>query len=427
MLKTINETKYSVTERLSYGFSSLIPKWEIQKQLGDLMISLGLVKTALDLYLEIQSWENVIECYTRLDLRHKAAEIIENELKKNETVKLYCLLGDAKDDPKYYEIAWKLSKETSGRAQRHWGSYYFAKKDYQNAIPYLQKSLEINSLQEIIWLRLGYAALMEEKWDIAVQAYLRYTYIEPNGFESWNNLAKALIKLGDKKRAHKILHEALKCNFNNWKIWENFMIVSVDTGNFEDVINAYNRLIDLKSQEKFIDVEILTILVKAVKENLPDAHGKPSNRLHKKLTELIAHQCIQHPNESKLLELSANLADTPLLKAQKLQKLYRAYTQSDLSSSSSWTKNHEKCVKIMNLCKDLCKSSLEALENFNNDNEIQKSSIMSQLSSARLSVQGCVRAIENNNDEKSTEIQTLLDDLKFYVQKTTEEMKKRLG
>lgn len=59
-----------------------------------------------------------------------------------------------------------------------------------------------------------------ENWELAAQAYLRYTHLEPNGFESWNNLAKALIKLGDKKRAHKILTEALRCNFNNWKVWK---------------------------------------------------------------------------------------------------------------------------------------------------------------------------------------------------------------
>lgn len=235
------------------------------------MVSLGLIKSALDLYLQIQKWDSVISCYTILELKHKAAEIIRNELVKKETVELYCLLGDATDDIIWYEKAWEFSNQRSGRAQRHLGCYYFARKEYEQAIPYLEKSLTINSLQENVLARLGYAALALERWELAAHAYRQYTNIEPNGFESWNNLAKAYINLGDKKRAHKILNEAIRCNFDNWRVWENFLIVSVDTGNFEDGLNAHQRLTDLKG--KYLDKEILGLIVNAIKENLPDAEG----------------------------------------------------------------------------------------------------------------------------------------------------------
>lgn len=51
--------------------SGLNPKWIVEARLGDLMLSLGMVKTSLDLYLRLQLWEEVIVCYTMLDLRHK--------------------------------------------------------------------------------------------------------------------------------------------------------------------------------------------------------------------------------------------------------------------------------------------------------------------------------------------------------------------
>jgi tetratricopeptide (TPR) repeat protein len=197
--------------RSSYIFSSLlIPRHEVESQLANLMVSLGLIKGALDVYLKLQQWEEVINCYTILQLRHKAAEVINQELAKKPTVKLYCMLGDATDDVACYEKAWEFSNFTSGRAQRHWGNYYFARKEYSEAIPHLQKSLEINSLQEVTWLRLGYSALSLENWELAAHAYVRYTQLETNGFESWNNLAKCYIKMNDKKRAHKILQESLK-------------------------------------------------------------------------------------------------------------------------------------------------------------------------------------------------------------------------
>lgn len=54
-------------------------------------------------------------------------------------------------------------------------------------------------------------------------------------FEAWNNLAKAYIKLGDKKRAWYCFHDALKSNFNCWEVWDNLMVVSVDLGFFWEV------------------------------------------------------------------------------------------------------------------------------------------------------------------------------------------------
>lgn len=69
------------------------PIWKIETQYADLLLNIGLVKIALDIYLKIKLWEEVIVCYTILKLRHKAAEIIREQLKVKSTVKLWCLLG----------------------------------------------------------------------------------------------------------------------------------------------------------------------------------------------------------------------------------------------------------------------------------------------------------------------------------------------
>lgn len=323
-MTSINNDEVKPNDKLSYIFSSLMtPRYKIEVLLGDLMVSLGLIKGALDVYLRVQQWEEVINCYTRLQLKHKAAEIIQQELEKKPTVKLYCLLGDALDDINYYEKAWEFSKNKSGLAQRHFGMFYFGKNDFEKAVPHLQKSLELNSLQENLWLRLGYAALSLEKYEIASSAYLRYTQLEPNGFESWNNLAKCFIKLGNKKRAHKVLQEALKCNFDNWKIWENFLLVSIDIGSFEDALNAYNRLIELK--EKYFDEEVLQILINAISNDVVDSEGNKSKRLKKKAFEMLAHIGSINMSEGSVWELSALLTDESLKKAEKLQKAYKGY------------------------------------------------------------------------------------------------------
>lgn len=69
------------------------PMWKVEAQHADLLLNIGLVKNALDIYLKIKLWEEVIVCYTILKLRHKAAEIIQEQLNTKPTVKLLCLLG----------------------------------------------------------------------------------------------------------------------------------------------------------------------------------------------------------------------------------------------------------------------------------------------------------------------------------------------
>lgn len=53
---------------------------------------------------------------------------------------------------------------------------------------------------------------------MSAKAYRMYTYLHPNTFEAWNNLAKVYVKQGDKNRAYRALMEALRFNYDNWKV-----------------------------------------------------------------------------------------------------------------------------------------------------------------------------------------------------------------
>ncbi|CAH2232359.1 jg19162 [Pararge aegeria aegeria] len=401
----------AATSRLSYLWATgLSPAWNWRQQLADLYLSLGLVKAALEEYQRLQLWEDVIVCYTMLQLRHKAAEIIQQQIDIQPTVKLYCLLGDATDDVTCYSKAWEFSNHKSSRAQRHWGNYLFDHKKYEECIPHYEQSVDINSIQDRVWLRLGYAALMTENWELSAKAYRRYTYLHPNTFEAWNNLAKVYVKQGDKNRAYRALIEALRFNYDNWKLWENVIIVSIDTGHFDDVIRGCHRILDL--QHKFEDVELLSLFVRAILNDEKDAYGNSAARLQKRALELFGRITSIHQNKPEIWQLYSDLSPTYLLKAQRLLKAYKGYTQS-----GSWSNNPDTCKKVMELAENLLDYSLKARQEAEEKDHLQANQ---QLSSARLTGQAVIRAAEKQD---WPETQKMLDGLRELFNSVTEYMK----
>ena len=92
----------------------------------------------MDYALKLKRWEEVIQCYHLLDLRHKAVEVIEEQMKtEGETPLLLCMLGDATDQPEHYEKAIQVSQGRSARAFRSLGGYYFQRKQFDKAVEYL--------------------------------------------------------------------------------------------------------------------------------------------------------------------------------------------------------------------------------------------------------------------------------------------------
>lgn len=75
------------------------------------------------------------------------------------------------------------------------------------------------------------------------------------------------MRLGQKARAFKVLQEATKCDYDNWKVWDNILMVGTDLACFPEVINAYHRILDLK-EGRHVDTEVLGILVSAIRDNI---------------------------------------------------------------------------------------------------------------------------------------------------------------
>jgi len=296
-----------------------------------------------------------------LKLRSKAADVIRSLMAKQETVRLWCSLGDATDDPSCYEKAWELSNHKSAQAQRHWGFYFYKKKMYGDCISHFEESLKLNSLQVSLWFRLGFATLNEERWEESASAFRRYCNLEPDSFEAWNNLAKAYIRLGQKERAYSALQEAVKCNYEVWQVWDNMMAVSSDCRDFEQVIFCYHRILDLK--EKHIDDKILSVLTSVIVNGVNDSKGRQAYCHRKKALELFGRITSKVMNNPTIWQLYADLTasveqPTYLTRSkvvQYLQKAYNAALQDGL-----WSKHLPSTQNVISLCVSLGCAVLEA-------------------------------------------------------------------
>lgn len=379
--KSKNDT-VPLSLRLDLFFASgMKPHWIFRQNLANIMLNVGMVKGALEIYLELKLWEDVIVCYTILDMKGRATEIIQQELAKKPSVKLYCLLGDATESVEHYEKAWEFSGKKSSKAQKHWGLHYFGKQNYKEAIPHLQLSAELNGIQEQIWARLGYAALQVEDWKLAASAYKKYCSLEQSSFEIWNNLANAYIKMGEKSKAHKCLQDAIKCNYENWKVWDNFMVVSTDLGLFSDVLLSYHRILDLK-QEGHVDAQVLTILCDAI-------INTSARKYLNEALKLFGHLTAKVLTNSDVWRLYGDLTlvkEDDISEQKAMQYFQKAH--KILVSDAKWARDEKNIARVLEICLKMAKT-------------IDKSLVLSKkkdiLGSAKLSIQSVLKKIKDED------------------------------
>jgi len=327
---------------------NLQPLWETERALAQFFIGLGCNDSALEIFIRLQLWDDVIGCYSRLGRHGKAEEVIREQLKIKETPTLYCMLGDATMDHQHYVKAWNLSKERSARSQRSLGLYYLRKQQMEECIEPFQRSLKLNQLQPNIWFSLGCACMTLKNMEGAARALQQCVALDPENAQAWSNLSSAFIRLGQLPKAYKALQVATGLSYNNWRIWQNFLLVTADIGAFDELIHCCHRLVDLKRKD--LDIEALQVLVRAVLEDMDDYRGMPVGRLLPKLFELFGHITSQITDNPAIWSLYADLSlskETAQDSEKALHHLYkshRCYLQNH-----QWEKNVSKIPEVMHV------------------------------------------------------------------------------
>ncbi|KPM04629.1 tetratricopeptide repeat protein 4, partial [Sarcoptes scabiei] len=401
MFHLYNSLKYQsghldqeIENRIHHFYSILTTSyWKIEKNYADMLLALGRIESALKIYKNNNHWNEIIACYCRLNQMNEAERVIRKCLEENpEQPDLYCYLGEITKNIEHYRTAWEKSKHRCVRAAKMLGHHYFKIKDYDQALVHYRESVEADPSQTDVWFRIGYIGLIKEDWNLAVEGYRKCLQFEKNddSFEAWNNLSKAYIKLGEKELAMRTLQEAIKHNFENWKIWENYIATCADLAEINEVIEAWNRLIDIK--KSYVDDQIADILLKCVEDQ---------TQFIPKTLKLFERVTSTSPGTAKTWQLYAKLlilakkneridSETSIASDEIVKCMEKAQRQA---LSADWDKSVVKIIEIYDFYAELIKDFFEYI----NLGPIENS--LNILNSLKLSTRSILIRVEKNKED----------------------------
>ncbi|PWN24402.1 TPR-like protein [Jaminaea rosea] len=227
LLDQMPSTDSAPRERLRFFFQLDLPsKWEMQAELARRYATLGVLRSALEIYERIEMWEDVVACLGALGRQEEGIEVVRSlleggrrevgevlaskkassssdRLTRARRAKLWCLLGDLEPEKSksHYLTAWRTSGSSSSRAARSLGGLYFSLTQYSRATLWLRRALRLSSLMGRTWFMLGCCYLRSEAWGRAARCFRRCTAVDEEDGEAWNNLASCYLRMAGEVEA----------------------------------------------------------------------------------------------------------------------------------------------------------------------------------------------------------------------------------
>lgn len=290
-------------ERVFYTLAGgMPPRWSLKKELAVSLGRLGLVKSAMDLFEQLEYWDELVDCHRLVGNLGAAERLVRNMLegldeavrvadraehdaldaglaearnaksraqrdRRNRRPRLLCVLGDITHDSSCFELAWTESEGTCARAKRSLGRRAVEAGEWKAAIEHFQAALRVNSLYPEVWFTCGCAALEVADLELAARCFTRVVQETPENAEAWNNLGRVLCDADRQKEGLSALLEAARIMRESWRIWENVLLVATDLRSAAEIVRALDRLLDLRGKDG-VQARAISVAVDCVIERL---------------------------------------------------------------------------------------------------------------------------------------------------------------
>ncbi|GMJ02837.1 hypothetical protein like AT5G17270 [Hibiscus trionum] len=267
LVESIHKPSPGVPLRLPFCYAVYIPTIPaLRKQYGEILVSCGLIGQALKVFEGLELWDNVIYCYSKLEKKAAAVELIKKQLSRAPNdPKLWCSLGDITHSDACYEKALEVSNDRSARAKRSLAYNAYGRGEYEKSKILWESALALNSLYSNGWFALGAAALKSRDIEKALDGFTRAVQLDPENGEAWNNIACLHMVKKKNKESFIAFKEALKYKRDSWQMWENYSNVAFDVGNTGQALEAIKMVLNMTNNKRN-DVELLEKIMQYLEE-----------------------------------------------------------------------------------------------------------------------------------------------------------------
>ena len=156
------------------------PRWAMLRDLAERYAKLGVVTSAAEIFVDLELWDEVVECYRAAGKESQAEKIVRQRLAEAETPRMWAALGDLTKDPECFHKALEISNGRFASAHVALGLYYYEKGDLRASAYSYKEALKVKPLQPAVWFRLGTVCMRLDEWDDALVAFTEVVQQEPD-------------------------------------------------------------------------------------------------------------------------------------------------------------------------------------------------------------------------------------------------------
>ena len=127
------------------------------------------------------------------------------------------------------------------------GVIYQKENDYERAIKFFEKSINLFPESYEAYSNLGHIFLEGGQYDLAEKYLIKVISLKPDFFVAYQNLFNVYIRINQRKKAEDVLYKCLKIAPNNPQIISNLGRFLLEEGNLVDAKKYIKKAIELKS------------------------------------------------------------------------------------------------------------------------------------------------------------------------------------